>query len=267
MTSDLAASPDVLFRIGWSGFGLVFVIVGLYVANQGRKSRARSGRIADTETTPVGGLQPGTVEIKGTAHPAGGASPMESPITEADALATHVEIEKYRSNGQGGGSWRTIHEEEATVPIIVDDGSGEVRVELPRKGQLNLDAIRTKVGGGEKPPEPIRRFVEEEAAIDEATRHEIGPLSLGERRRYSEGVIEPGEDVYVLGKAREEQADWGERKYVIDEPTPAGDFILSDRSEAELIKSGRLGGALRVGFGVLFAGVGAVFSVVPWVGV
>lgn len=257
-------TPFVLFRIVWTGFSLLFVVVGLYVANRGHRKRARSKRIADTETTRARNLQPGTVEIKGTAHPAGDASPTESPITKADALATRVEIEEYHSNSQGSGSWRTIHEERETVPMVVDDGTGEVRVELPPDGRLDLDAIRTRVGGGEKPPEPIRRFVEEEAAVDEASRHEIGPLSLGDRRRYSEGVIEPGEDVYVLGRAREEDAGWGEREYVIDEPTGAGDFVLSDRSEEELITSGRWSGAFMLGFGLLFAGVGALFAVIPW---
>jgi hypothetical protein len=264
MISDLVTSPDLLFKIGWSGFSLLFVIVGLFTANRGRKSRARSGRIADTETTPVRDLQPGTVEVKGTAHPAEGASPIESPITEADALASHVEIEKYQSSNQGSGSWKTIHEERDTVPMVVDDGTGRVRVELPPDGKLNLDAIRTRVSGGEEPPKPIQRFVEQASAIDEAARRDIGPLSLGERRRYSEGVIEPGEEVYLLGRAREEQAGWGEREHVIDEPTPAGDFILSDKSEEELVKSGRWGGAFLLGFGGLFAGVGALFAIIPW---
>lgn len=37
--------------ITFSGFGLIFVVVGLYTANVGRKARAQSKRIAETETT------------------------------------------------------------------------------------------------------------------------------------------------------------------------------------------------------------------------
>jgi len=228
----------LLFKLGWSVFSLVFVAIGLFVVNGGRKRRARSKRIESTETTPVRDLGPGTVELKGTARPAEGATPKESPITCADALAFHVEVEKYQSSSEGGGSWRTIHEEEESVPILLSDGTGEVRVELPDDGGLNPELTRKRVGGGEEPPEPIRRYVENEAAVDEATRHDLGLLSVGERRRYSEGVIEPGEDVYVLGRAREEEAGWGEQAYVIDEPTAAGDFVLSDKREEELIEAG-----------------------------
>jgi len=255
---------DLIFKAGWSGFGLVSVVVGLYMVNQGRKRRARSIRIAKTETTHVRDLQQGTVEVKGTARPADDADPMESPITAADSLTTHVEIEKYQSSNQGGGSWKTIHEEQRSIPFLVDDGTGKVRVEPPSDGTANVEQIQTTVGGGEEPPEPIRRFVEQEAEVEAAARFDLGLLSVGERRRYSEGVIEPGEEVYVLGRAREKQAGWGDRAYVIDEPTETGDFILSDKSEEDLIQEGRWSSALMFGFGGLCAVVGVAFAALPW---
>jgi len=258
-------ATELLFKVGWSAFSLVFVAVGLFVVNGGRKRRARSERIDNTETTPVRDLGPGTVELKGTARPAAEATPRESPITAADALAFHVEVEKYQSSSQGGGSWRTIHEEQEAVPILLGDGTGEVRVELPADGGLDVELTRKRVGGGEEPPEPIRRYVENEAAVDEATRHDLGLLSIGERRRYSEGVIEPGEEVYVLGRAREKEAGWGDREYVIDEPTEAGDFVLSDKSEEDLIEEGKWGGVIMLVFGGVFVVVGSLFAVVPWI--
>jgi hypothetical protein len=256
---------DLVVRLGVSGFGAVFVVVGLYTMNRGRTRRARSERIADTETTEIRDLRPGTVEVEGTAHPAGDATVRESPITRTDALASQVEVEEWESGGQGSGNWETIHEEESAVPMTVDDGTGEVRVELPPDGGLDLEQARTEVGSGDEPPEPVRRYVEREADVEEAARHDVGPLSLGERRRYSEGVIEPGEEVYVLGSAREEQAGWGEREYVIDEPTGAGDFVLSDRSEADLIREGKRSGLVLLGFGGLLTVVGTLVAASPWV--
>jgi hypothetical protein len=254
-----------IVKLLMSGFGLVFVVVGLYTMNRGRKQRAQSERIADTETTRIRDLGGGTAEIKGTAHPADGATAMESPITRADALAFHVEVEEWESGGDSGGHWETEHEEQRAVSMTVDDGTGEVRVEPPSDGGLNVDLTRTKVGSGEEPPEPIRRYVEREAGVDEATRHELGPLAIGDRRRYSEGVIEPGEEVYVLGTAREADAGWGERAFVIDEPTGSGDFVLSDKSEADLIREGKRGGLVFLIVGGLFALVGSLFTVVVWV--
>ncbi len=255
---------DLIVKLGWTGFSLPFLAVGLYTMNKGRKQRARSERIAATETTRIGNVRPGTVEVKGTARPAEDANVFDSPIWTEDALATHVEVEKWESSGQGGGNWETVHEEETAVPIAVDDGTAEVRVELPADGGLNVERTRTKVGSGDEPPEPIRRFLETRDDIDEATRRELGPLSFGERRRYSEGVIAPDEEVYVLGTAREEQADWGDRKYVIDEPTDSGDFVLSDKSETELIREGKRGGLVPLAFGGLLTVVGTLLSIYPW---
>lgn len=248
-----------------SGFSMIFVVVGLLLVNQGRKARARSQRIAETETTPIRQLQPGTVEIKGVAQPAEDGSLLDSPITRTESLATYVEVEEWESSGQGGGSWKTKHDKTQSTPIVVDDGTGEVRVELPPDGDLTVETTQTKVGAGDEPPEMIKRYLERDDAIDEASRGSIGPLSYGDRRRYSEGVIEPGEEIYVLGTAREERAGWGEREYVIDEPTPAGDFVLSDKSEDELISEGKRTGLFYFGFGGVFTLFGLVGTVAPWV--
>jgi hypothetical protein len=258
-------AQDLLVKLGWSGFSLVFLIVGLYTMNKGRAQRARSERIAETETTEIRDLQPGTVEVKGAARPAEDSTVFDSPIQREDALAARVEVEEWESSGQGGGSWETKHEEQTAVPMTVDDGTGEVRVELPEDGVLNVEETRTKVGSGDEPPEQIQRYLENEADVEEATRHDLGPLSIGDRRRYSEGMIEPGEEVYVLGNAREEQAGWGERERVIDKPTGSGDFILSDKSEADLIREGKRGGLVYLAFGGLFTVVGTAFTIYPWV--
>lgn len=256
----------LLENIAISGFGLVFVVAGLYTMNKGRVERAQSERIDDTETTAIRDLEPGTVELKGTARPAEDANVVESPITEQDALATYVEMEEWESSGQGGGSWETKHEDRTTVSMIVDDGTGEVRIELPADGELNVEETKTEVGSGDEPPEQIKQYLEAEAAIQEASRYDVGPLSFGERRRYSEGMIEPGEDVYVLGAAREAESEWGERNFVVDEPTESGDFVLSDKSEEELIREGKRSGLVYLGFGGALTAVGVFVAVIPWVG-
>jgi len=253
--------------LAFSAFGLVFVAIGLYTANTGRKARAKSTRIEETDTTRIRDIRPGTVELKGTARLPDDETPLKSPIQRTDALAAHVEVEEWESSGQGSGSWETKHESRTAVPLLVDDGTGEVRVQLPADGELNVEQIRTKVGSGDEPPEPIRRYVEREESVGEASRRDIGPVSIGDRRRYSEGLIEPGEDVYVLGHAREEQAGWGDRTLVVDEPTEAGDFILSDKSEAELITEGERGGLISLGFGAVLTLVGASVMVLPWLSV
>jgi hypothetical protein len=250
-----------------SGVGIVFVLVGLYTMNGGRLERAQSKRIADTETTKIRELNPGTVEVKGTAHLAEDASLVDSPITKQAGLAFYVEMEEWESSGQGGGNWETKHEKQTANPIVVDDDSGEVRVELPPDGDLNVDQEETTVEAGDEPPENIRQYIKDEAAVDEAPRREFGPLRTGERRRYSEGVLKPGEEVYVLGTARnDEDADWGKHSFIIDEPTEFGDFVLSNKSEEELVREGKRGGlvSLVLGGSLVVAGIAA--TVFPWIG-
>lgn len=256
---------SLLKQFAISGVGVIFVFVGLYTMNKGRRKRAQSERIADTETTPVRELQPGTVEVKGEAQPAEAASLVHSPITNQEAVATYVEMEEWESSGQGGGNWQTKHESQTAVPMTVDDGTGEVRVELPADGVVNVEETQWEVNSGDEPPEQIERYLETESEIETASRHDIGPLSVGDRRRYSEGVIEPGEDVYVLGLAREQEAGWGDRDFVIDDPTDAGDFILSDKSEETLIREGKRSALVSLAFGGVLGAVGLVVAVIPWV--
>jgi hypothetical protein len=77
-----------------TGFGLIFVVVGLFLLNAGRKARAKSSRIESTETIQIRDMQPGTVELKGTARLPDDETLLESPIQRADALAHHVEVEE-----------------------------------------------------------------------------------------------------------------------------------------------------------------------------
>lgn len=254
----------MIFKVVWSGFSAIFVLAGLFIANKGRKARNRSKLIEETETTKIRELTPGKAEVKGNASPTEGGSTVRSAIYRNEGLATKVKVEEYHSNSNGGGSWKTIHEESDVVPFVVDDGTGEVRID-PQQSErtVNVELNRERVRGGEEPPEEIQQFIEREKEVDSAT-SSLGPIDFGQRRRYSEGVIEPGESVYVLGRAREEDAGWGERGYVIDEPTATGEFILSDKSEEQLVKEGKWGGTLILVFGAVFAFFGAVFAVFPW---
>lgn len=257
-------AEGILVKLGWSAFSLIFVAVGVLTMKKGWASRSKSKRIEETETTPIRDLEPGTVEVKGTAQLAEDGELLQAPFSKADALATTVEVEEYHNNGQHGGSWDTEFEDQQMTSLIVDDGTGTVAVDLPPDGELNLEMRKKKVGAGDEPPENVQAFLETEPAVDEASRGSFGPLNYGDRRRYGEGVIEPGESVYVIGNARRVQGDWGERDFAIDELTPAGDFVLSDKSESELVSEGKFGGIFLILFGGVFAAVGALFTIAPW---
>src|SRR6056297_2007107 len=246
---------------------IVFVVVGLITLNKGRAERAESTRMEETETTAIRDLEPGPVEVKGTVHGTDEATLKQSPIDGTDALAVHVEVKEMHSDGNGPGNWQTVFEEQTAEPMFVDDGTGEVLVNLPEDGGLNLEQSEWKVEAGDDPPEKIRTYVENEPALDLPSGVDIGPLSTGEPRRYLEGTLEPGEDVYLLGTARETEAGWDNREYVIDEPTADGDFILSDKSEAALIEEGRSSGLVLLAAGVLITAIGLSGLVSPFLSI
>ncbi|KZN23510.1 hypothetical protein A4G99_11385 [Haladaptatus sp. R4] len=246
-----------------AGIGVTLLVVGLYQMNKGRNRWAQAERIADVETTRIRDLRPGGVEIKGTVQPPENGNLFESPIETTDAIVAHVTVEE-EQGVDGGSSWETIHEAVLGGPITIDDGTGTIRVELPLGEGLNLQGIETKVGRGDEPPEKIRRYVANEPAVEEATRKSYGPVKAGDSRRYSEGVIEPGEDVYVLGNARRWRGNWEGPEFVIDAPTEGGDFILSDKSENDLVKEGKDGAVLPFAVGGLFVILGLVYAVLPW---
>jgi|AntRauMinimDraft_4_1070384.scaffolds.fasta_scaffold01634_3 hypothetical protein len=243
---------------------LVFVVMGILTLNKGRTERAESTRMEETRTTPIRDLEPGPVEIKGTVHGTDDATLQKSPITGTDALAVHVEVKELHSDGNGPGNWRTIFEDQTAEPMFIDDGTSEGLVDLPEDGGLNLEQSEWKVEAGDDPPEEIQRYVENEPALDLPNGVDVGPLSTGERRRYLEGTLKPDEDVYLLGTARETEAGWDNREYVIDEPTSDGDFILSDKSEATLIEEGQSSGLVFLAAGALMVVIGLASLLSPF---
>lgn len=256
-----------IFGVALMGISLIPIVGGLFVANLGRRLKNRSNTIKETETTKIGEIKPGKVEVKGTARPTEDGSTFPSPINRDEAVATKVIVQRYESgSSERGGSWRTIHEEKKSVPFVVDDGTGEARVDTPPTSEQEMlfEMTRERVPGGQEPPEKIKKFVEREEEVDETSKSGVGPISLGERRRYMEGSIEPGEEVYVLGEAREE-AGWDERGYVIDGETESGDFIMSDKPEEQLVKEGAWGGLLLYVVGGISVFVGGFLMLVSLV--
>jgi len=243
-------------------FGLVFVGGGCHVINIGRKQYAQSDRVTDTSTTSISSLQPGTIGVEGIAHPAEDATVRKSPIEMDDALVARVTVEK--NTGGSGTNWKVLHEETIREPLIVDDGTGEIRVEFPVDGELVVEQMQTEVQSGHEPPERIQRYVETEPNVDEAPRRRYGPVGSGEHRRYTEEAIKPGEKVYVLGTVREIQGSRGEQQYLIDEPTEAGDFILSDKSKDEVVQQLKQIGIKRLAAGGLSVVIGTLCISWPW---
>lgn len=259
-----------------SGIGLAFVAAGLFVVTRGWRERSRSARIEEVDDRPAGDLEPGPARVEGVAAAADGAAPTASPLRGTPALAAHVEVEEWQSSRRGG-NWQTVHEETTAVPIRVEDGTGAVLVDPPPDATVDLEHERIEVESDEEPPAFVREYLEGVPGLEVPERRDMGPVSIGEPRRYAEGVLEPGEEALVLGRARPvgddraggaaaeggDEAD--EAAHAIDAPLASGEFVLSDKSAEELVREGTIGGWLYIVVGAVIAIVGAMAVAFPWV--
>lgn len=238
-------------------FGLAMVGVGLKLGKQGYDQRRRADRIAEIDTTDVRDLQPGLVEVHGTVRPVDDGGTHRAPISDADAVASEVEVTR-----KAGRNWRRIHENRRSDPFVVDDGTGEVRVEPTADAWLGLAEREIEVEPREEAPRDVERFAEESGLVEEEGRSMVDSgTRLNARYRFREGVLEPGEETYVLGTAVEEAEEWGDRRFVLTGED--AELVVSDKPEGALVEDERKQGLLRLGFGAFVALFGLAAIVLP----
>lgn len=116
------------------GFGLVFVSMGCLAVYTGVQNQQTADVIGNTERTAIADLDPGRVAVSGTAQPVTERRTVERPFAEGTALALHVDVE-YRKeedpDEDTGPDYITAAEISVSEPIVIDDGTGTVRVEAP----------------------------------------------------------------------------------------------------------------------------------------
>lgn len=250
MVSDLIVLPALLVTLG---------IVGMY---KGWKRRHVHAQMTDVTPTPVGELSsPGVVEVEGRADPVD--EPTRAPVTDREAVLAAWTIAEWDERGDRS-TWREVARGIEAPAFTVDDGTGAVRVAaLSRRdtagkwtqttGVTASDGVRiddvlvefdtfpvqTEIAPDEEPPEGIRRL-HDDHGLYEDTGSVTNAVDIGKkhgRRRYAEQVVEPGEDVYVLGRveARDGAAETPLRPgdAVVTEPSD-GLLVLSNQSEEDL---------------------------------
>ena len=121
-------------------------------------------------------------------------------------------------------SGRVVAGEERYVDFSIDDGTGRLQVvtSVPRVAVVR--DLHTRSGTFDDASEIEEAFLR---------RHElksVNMIGLNIAIRYEEGVIEPGEEVTVLGLVRAEIRD-GRRVLVIDAPDE-GPLLMSDDPRA-----------------------------------
>ncbi|HEY8212123.1 MAG TPA: GIDE domain-containing protein [Myxococcaceae bacterium] len=211
----------------------------------GRSFRAIARRIEEMTSTPASRVAPGFVEVKGRAK--GARSPVTSPVSKRPCVYYRFLVEELVKRGKSS-TWRTrIDDQQECGLLVVDAWQGEIEVNLRAATLMLKPDLRTKSGFlNDAPPEL------------EATLRQYGGTSQGfifnKAMRYTETVLNAGDEVYVIGTARQQGG-----RMMIDR---GGDlFIVSDQPEEEVTRSFHGKKTSRYLVSVLLALVGLGFLV------
>ncbi len=224
--AQLVHDPDRLFVYLLAGLaGGVALFVYGFVVNR------RKRLIESTPTSAIRSLALGLVEVNGSAEPDGG--PLTAPFSGTACVFYSYKVEEERRSGKNS-RWVTIAKGTSDQPFFVRDPTGRVLV-TPRDARLEMADDRTYKNNwmGTLPPEAITGLARLGISTD-------GWFGGSRTLRCRETCLFPGETVYVLGTAQENpaaglDADNAGRIYI--GPGRDGDFIVSDRSEKDLLRS------------------------------
>lgn len=192
--------------------GAVAVVASIYFA---RDARARR-KLASTPLAAIVDAAPGTtVRLKGAVQRHEGE--LTAPLSGRKCAYYLALVEEYRSSGKSG-RWVEILREEEHVDFVVRDvtGTALVRMDLPHVVVVRDHNTRSGTFDDASPVEA--------AFLERFARSSTNFLGLNRSLRYSEGALEFGEEITVLGAARPGE---GEVCLVLESPAD-GQMLLTD---------------------------------------
>lgn len=229
---------------------IVFFFVGLFLVYGGFTKWQQMRLVQDTPTEKIRSAAVGRTELKGTAEPIEDGGTIEQPFTDGECLvATYTVKEWDDDSDDDGGSWETIASGTLLTPFAVNDGTGRMRVEPVEDATYEFEGenqTTVRVGAGNRPPDAVVDFFERQYASDDGgllggLLHGGPDLRGSDKRRYSQSVLPPGEDVYLLGAATPADGASGSNadRLVLGPDEGSGEFIISDLVEDELVSNYR----------------------------
>jgi hypothetical protein len=244
----------IVGKLFLSFFVVPFALGGGYLLKGTYDRRREASGLEASETTAVGELQPesGCTVIEGTAR-ATGEKRVEAAMIDREGVYVYTQIEERSAREVGentGPSWETVYTDSESVPFVIDDGTGEIPVEIPEQGATTLDPETYDADHGEEPPEPVRRWLQ---TIDSSPGNEVDP-----HRAYKQGVIEDGETVYAKGEPV------GNGELVFTGDTQPEEFLLTDMSLDELAEQENVSIAASI-LGAVLLTIGLVGLAIIWV--
>lgn len=149
--------------------------------------------------SPAGAPATGFATVTGGADVASN-SPTTAPFSGQDAVGYAYRIEQHTD----GVGWWTVAEGGTTVPFRVDGPAEHRRVE-PRGEPPDVAMATSELGLGDTLPETVRSRLRDSEEFEVEERPEYLMGFFGDSRRYGEGVLRPGAEIYVTGHSSAEE--------------------------------------------------------------
>jgi hypothetical protein len=207
--------------IGLVAIGALFAAVGLLVGTKAVHLYRRSYRLLATEEYDALSVPAdATAAVEGTVRTADGADPVTGALGAA-GVVVYTELARYNTAGQGS-NWDTFHWHYDGVPFSLDDGSGTVRVAPPRgdpdetgtvpAAEFDLPRTTRTLRSADPVPTALASYAEAVGGL------RYGP---GDRRlRIREAVVQPGDEVWVLGETERRLTTRGDEVVVAGDDHP-----------------------------------------------
>lgn len=189
----------------------------------------------------------GPVALDGSAAVADGTT--TAPVSGRECLVYTYEVERY-ARGYRGHVWDPVARGQDGVPFELADGSGAVTVDPDGADIVTGGAVNVEKAADEEPTPAL------------AALNDVAGVSDGDRLRYTEATIEPGDPVYVLGEATQSGGRAAADRLTVrsTEETP-GVIVTGDREAAVerfrtiVERGGPVGALLLVGGLAVMLGV------------
>lgn len=211
---------EILLIAGVAVVLLVALLSSVFSADA-RTKRA----LAEAPLESIGKVQEGAVvRVKGRVRPV--ADMIQAPLTGRYCVH-YVAVVEERHKGKNSTYWSEVAREVKGVDFEVQDVTGEIHVQSQGlQAAITLDK-HTKSGSFDDATEAEQKFL---ARMNESS---TGLLGFNRTLRYTEGALEAGEEITVLGQARYRDLPGGGRVLILG-PTPHGSAMATDDRDVVL---------------------------------
>lgn len=194
----------------------------VYFFSQDARTRRAIRRVAPVPIAQA----PGGQQVRVTGRVLPETSLLEAPLSARPCVYYVATAEERRGTGTSE-LWRVVAREERFVDFRIEDATGTAHVRMTTPRVAIVHDVNTRSG-----------TFDDASATEEAFLHRHGlkstnELGLNRMLRYVEGVLQPGEQVTVLGAGRWEVTGSGRRVLVLEAPADAPLMISDDPRAVE----------------------------------